>query len=498
MGRETHHQYQGVARLQVMMSKMRKGPCCIVALASFFCFLFVATGTWPLFAGSFGGGEATVPSQTEHTTEAEYTSLPFNYPHPPETLNEGLSFRYFDTDVTFQTEGVAGRALTQHEQALLSSAKDAAAQYLTQFHPSYSFVSGRYRWLPDGVEYDLLFKDQATEVSSRVTLFQKLDATKVIRSITVDEKTVVNMVVTLKGRVAKYATFLDHLVKNVLPHDNNLSLTVVYFSDDFLEEARDLTSSRLSSVPNFRWSFIPLEEKDFSRGHGLHIGAQQKLSRDMGELLFFCDVDVLMHPDFFSRCRSNTKKGHQVYYPVVFSLYNPKLVYPLFDKVVPPVNEQLSVDEQSGFWRTFGFGMACMFRDDYEASGGFPDIRTWGGEDVALYQQFLKLDNIKVVRAPDPSLFHLYHHKKCADTSSTSYVACLKSKAVTEGSQLQLGLTLLKVHQGIDLEGILSKRFYYFWLIPYLGFLLVVSLLTNLVMSAMLFLNKRMRTFRSV
>lgn len=120
------------------------------------------------------------------------------------------------------------------------------------------------------------------------------------------------MVVTLKGRVAKYATFLDHLVKNVLPHDNNLSLTVVYFSDDFLQEARDLTSSRLSSVSNFRWSFISLEEKDFSRGHGLHIGAQQKMSKDMGELLFFCDVDVLMHPDFFSRCRSNTKKGHQV------------------------------------------------------------------------------------------------------------------------------------------------------------------------------------------
>ncbi|XP_042208863.1 chondroitin sulfate N-acetylgalactosaminyltransferase 1-like [Homarus americanus] len=487
-----------------MLARMKKGPCCGVVLAACFCFLYVATGTWPLSGGGPWSGDPTSTSFTDQQQQQEdlgYTddsSLPLNYPHPTETLNDGLSFRYFDTEVTFQTEGVAGRLLTQHEHALLTSAKEAAKHYLTQLHPNTAFVSGRYRWLPDGVEYDLIYKDEASDVTSRVTLFQKLEATKVLRSITVDQKTVVNMVVTLKGRVAKYATFLDHLVKNVLPYDHNLSLTVVYFSDDFLDEAREVTSSRLSSLPNFKWSFIPLEERNFSRGRGLHIGAQQKDSKYMGELLFFCDVDVLMHSDFFSRCRSNTKKGHQVYYPVVFSLYNPKLVYPLFDKKVPPVNEQLAVDEQSGFWRTFGFGMACMFRDDYHVSGGFPDIRTWGGEDVALYQQFLKLTNIKVIRAPDPSLFHLYHHKDCMDTGSSSYVACLKSKAVTEGSQLQLGLSLLKLHQGTDLEGVLSKRFYYFWLVPYLGLLLAVSLLTNLTQAVLLLLNRRVRYFRTV
>lgn len=65
---------------------------------------------------------------------------------------------------------------------------------------------------------------------------------------------------------------------------------------------------------------------------------------------------------------------------------------------------------------------------------------------------------LQVIRAPDPSVFHVYHHKECGDTGSESYVACLKSKVVTEGSQMQLGLTLLKVQHGTDLEGILSKR----------------------------------------
>lgn len=122
----------------------------------------------------------------------------------------------------------------------------------------------------------------------------------------------VNIIVPLKGHVSKYTTFLDHLVRNVLPHDPNLSLTVVYFSDSYISEVRNLTTKRLEGLPAFKWSFIPVDEKEFSRGHGLHIGAQSTAMKDTGDLLFFCDVDVLMHHDFFTRCRSNTRKGYQV------------------------------------------------------------------------------------------------------------------------------------------------------------------------------------------
>lgn len=85
-----------------------------------------------------------------------------------------------------------------------------------------------------------------------------------------------------------------------------------------------------------------------------------------------------------------------MYYPIVFSLYNPTLVYPLLDQSVPPVEEQLIVGENTGFWRAFGYGMSCVSRQDYLAAGGYPDIPTWGGEDEALYQQFLTKEHIKV------------------------------------------------------------------------------------------------------
>ncbi|XP_037793225.1 chondroitin sulfate N-acetylgalactosaminyltransferase 1-like [Penaeus monodon] len=478
----------------MMVAKMKKGPCCGVALLASFCIVYAAVGTWPRKSATEVPITEQVPVEAETVPEKRAF---VNFPRPSETLSESLPFRYFDSSQSYQTEGVTGRALSRHELELLQPVKEAATQHLRQVHPQAAFVNGRYRWLPSGAEFDLYFEDSSAGVSSRITLYQKLEAPKVINAFAVDQHAQVNIIVPLKGHVSKYTTFLDHLVRNVVPHDPNLSLTVVYFSDSYISEVRNFTTKRLEGLPDFKWSFIPVDEKEFSRGHGLHIGAQNTAMKDTGELLFFCDVDVLMHYDFFTRCRSNTRKGYQVYYPVVFSLYNPKLVYPLFDKSIPPISEQLVVEVQSGFWRTFGFGMACMYRSDYEISGGFPDIRSWGGEDVALYEKFLKMKDVKVIRAPDPSLFHLYHRKVCSDTNSVSYPACLKSKAVTEGSQLQLGLSLIKLHEGIDLEGILSKRFYYFWLIPYLGGLLILSLLINLV-QAIVILSRRSQNFRKM
>lgn len=176
----------------------------------------------------------------------------------------------------------------------------------------------------------------------------------------------------------------------------------------------------------------------FSRGVALREAAKLVPSAD--SIIFHCDVDMMVLPSFFDRCRHNTVRGSQVYYPVFYSLY-------------PYANAQPNIVERNGFWRKTSFGMTCIRKSDFQAVGAYDDAETrfhgWGSEDVYQFEKIRNMTNLVAFRAVEPALMHRWHSKAC-DKGTSDYKDCMKTNFMTMGHPLRVGPLLLESLQDVD------------------------------------------------
>lgn len=305
------------------------------------------------------------------------------------------------------------------------------------------FMEGIRRTERDkGTLYELSFRGEAAHEFRRLVLFRPFGPLMKVRNERVDTaSTPINIIVPLSRRTDKFKHFMHNFREVCVQQDGRVHLTVVYFGNDQINEVRSILENTSREVNFKNYTLLQLNE-EFSRGRGLDFGARAWKGGNV--LLFFCDVDIYFTADFLNSCRLNTQPGKKVFYPVLFSQYNPALIYGSSDHI-PPVEQQLVIKKDTGFWRDFGFGMTCQYRSDFINIGGFDiDIKGWGGEDVHLYRKYLH-SNLLVVRAPSRGLFHLWHEKQCADElPPDQYRMCMQSKAMNEASHGQLGMLFFR------------------------------------------------------
>nr|XP_022908953.1 chondroitin sulfate N-acetylgalactosaminyltransferase 2-like [Onthophagus taurus] len=243
------------------------------------------------------------------------------------------------------------------------------------------FLEGIYRLEPTtGTQYELYFRSKMKEPNhfngyTKLILmrpFAPLQPLSVEQLYKPKQKELIHIILPLSGRTSTFQSFMEKFVKIGLKTDKKVHLTVVYFGEEGLSEARDIMSRAVRTkyngvAKNLR--LLALNET-FSRGKGLRVGAERAWDSDgvhsqndkKDVLLFMCDVDIVFSARFLERCRWNTQVGKKVYYPVVFSLYNPHVVYTLQGREVPSETEQLVISRDTGFWRDFGYGMTCQYR----------------------------------------------------------------------------------------------------------------------------------------
>lgn len=305
------------------------------------------------------------------------------------------------------------------------------------------FVEGLARTEKDkGTLYELTFRGDRKNEFRRLVLFRPFGPLmKVSNEHVATSHTVINIIVPLSQRADKFKQFMHTFREVCIKQDGRVHLTVVYFGQDQMNEVKGILENTSRELHFRNFTMIHLNE-EFSRGRGLDVGARAWKGGNV--LLFFCDVDIVFTADFLNSCRLNTQPGKKVFYPILFSQYNPAVIYGGSDHV-PPVEQQLVIKKDTGFWRDFGFGMTCQYRSDFINIGGFDvDIKGWGGEDVHLYRKYLH-SNLLVIRAPSRGLFHLWHEKHCADElPPEQYKMCMQSKAMNEASHGQLGMLLFR------------------------------------------------------
>ncbi|KAK5882084.1 hypothetical protein CesoFtcFv8_020707 [Champsocephalus esox] len=317
------------------------------------------------------------------------------------------------------------------------------------------FTEGMYRTERDkGTLYELFFAKEESSSFRRVTLFRPFGPLMKVRSTSVETSAmIINIIVPLAGRVDTFSQFLHNFREVCIQQDRRVHLTVVYFGPEGLQEVESSLEkmSREESFSNY--TLVPVDE-EFSRGRGLDIGAHAWKKGDV--LMFFCDVDIHFTLEFLNTCRLHAAPNKKVFYPVVFSLYNPAIVYGNAE-LAPPAELQLIHKKDAGFWRDFGFGMTCQYRSDFLNIGGFDlEVKGWGVEDVHLYRKYLRSELI-VIRTPVSGLFHLWHEKQCADElTPEQYRMCIQSKAMNEASHSHLGMLVFRD----EIEAHLRKQAY--------------------------------------
>ncbi|KAM6328836.1 chondroitin sulfate synthase 3 [Alca torda] len=262
----------------------------------------------------------------------------------------------------------------------------------------------------------------------------------------------IHILVPLTGRFDIFSRFMDNFEKTCLIPRQNVKLAIILFSSESGQGSSkhiELMKEYSIKYPKADMTLIPMAGK-FSRGLGLEMASSRF---DNSTLLLFCDVDLVFTPDFLQRCRDNTIQGEQVYYPIIFSQYDPKVIY----GGSPPADSSFVFTKRTGFWREYGFGITCIYKSDLLTAGGFDtSIQGWGLEDVDLFSKVIT-SGLKAFRSQEVGVVHIFHPVQCdPNLDPKQYKMCLGSKASTFASTMQLAELWLQKHLGVRYNRTLS------------------------------------------
>lgn len=393
----------------------------------------------------YEGKKMTVPVRRHAYVRQTYTAMLFREDEREESIFIDLNATRQNSDPksNYENEMKRDEEEKMKEKSFFQHLKESLANFLlTNEQQRNADNNLKSIGINQSTQFSLAwFQENLNRKSNDANLDPSSDAVYLIKRH-VDEKTI-NFVMPLSGRMETFIRFMANYEKICLGTNQNVNLIVVLFDDDDAQKQRieigNLFDKLKLKYVNARHSLnlIHVNEANFSRSIGCELG-YEKLNDS--SLLFFIDVDMLFTYDFLYRVRLNTIEGKQVYYPIVYSEYDPNY------GEKQQRDDHFRIDSNGGYWRQFGFGLLSAYKSDLRRAGGFDTtIVGWGKEDVDLYEKFIRL-GLVVFRSVDPGLVHVFHPIRCDKSLSKEQMQmCLGSKATSIASQEQLARLFYKI-----------------------------------------------------
>ena len=390
--------------------------------------------------------EACTLPEVKKTLENSFT---------PKTQYQVLSWMYFDAKSVYDDSSIYPRMKMRlyrrwyHEtHNLMSLVKSIENSPPVKFE---KILNGYIRNDPlYGNEYIVdgdfsIVGNSSNHIQLRVSLAQPLTTDYITQVAPLTRAIKINFIIPLFNIYDRFIDFLKMYENLCLASSENCRLVLSIYGENTVAIETELHHYQ-SKYPHAEFLIVKAKSHEvFARGRALDAGLA-KLND--GELAFLCDVDMQIERSFLTRCRNNAIAGKQVYYPEVFKQYNMDYVY--YDSKVPP--DDLNIRRQHGHWANYAYGMACIYKSDYKATGGFDKVLSeWGEEDVQLFEKVLS-KKVNVFRAPDVGLIHKWHTRACIAGRGTQqqYKHCLSSRAESLADRKELAEYVLMLEDKIN------------------------------------------------
>ena len=159
------------------------------------------------------------------------------------------------------------------------------------------------------------------EAIEKGTLFPGIGESRSNRLINNEQ---VNFIILLSGRSTTFHKFMDNFETEFLRHKENVSMLVILYNEERKQRTSELMYNTIQKVNrDYPEKTIRLIQRNgpFHRGVALQEASKYFQSSD---LLIFIDVDCVISREILVRIRFNTIRGNQVYFPIMFSDYNPE------------------------------------------------------------------------------------------------------------------------------------------------------------------------------